>query len=75
MEEQTTKRKKRKMTKDDSYVDERITHPQFGISKFSLKDPLGTLFDSPAFQKESYKFSLIPLLVTTFFQNYFVSFF
>jgi len=65
---QTAKRKKRKMTKDDSYVDERITHPQFGISKFSLKDPLGTRqmkeWDVTLPQKYSDKKDYEPLVTT-----------
>lgn len=28
---------------DTTYVDEKITHPQFGVCKFSLKDPEGSL--------------------------------
>lgn len=35
------KKKKAKMQKEGSYVDEKITHPRFGVCKYSLKDPEG----------------------------------
>lgn len=42
---QTSKKKKKgsvvKPVKEESYVDEKITDPQFGICRYSLKDPEG----------------------------------